>query len=230
MSKVVVADPDERSRRVVAAALRYGGYGVAIAHDDRQIVSFLGKHLVTAVVMDANPVDGAKSVNDLRLRTDVPIIVVSECSEEREKVAVLDAGADDYLCKPVGAEELLARLRGAIRRTLPREHDETQIVTPDFTVDLGERRVLRTDGREVRLTPTEWRLVDVLARRPGHLVAQSHVLERVWGRSATNKSEYVRVHLASIRRKLEPEPSRPRYFVTVTGLGLRFEPTGCRLR
>jgi two-component system, OmpR family, KDP operon response regulator KdpE len=228
MSTVVVADPDERSRRVVAAALRYGGYGVAIAHHDKQIISFLGRRPVAAVVID--PVGAEQAVSDLRARTDVPIIVVSDRSAERDKVAVLDAGADDYLCKPVGVEELLARLRGFIRRTVPRADEEDPVVTADFTVDLGDRRLLLADGHDVHLTPIEWRLIDALTRRRGHLVSQAHLLERVWGPSATSKPEYLRVHMASIRRKLEPDPSHPRYFVTVTGLGLRFEPTGCGAR
>jgi two-component system KDP operon response regulator KdpE len=235
ISTVVVADPDERSRRIVVAALRYGGYGVAIAHGDKHIASLLGRHPVVAVVIDPTRADGAeetdgsdaaRSVNDLRARTEVAIIVVSDRSEEHDKVALLDAGADDYLCKPVGVEELLARLRGVLRRTRPHATDEEPFATADFTIHLDDRRVIRADGHEVHLTPIEWRLVDVLVRRPGHLVSQADLLERVWGPAAITKTAYLRVHMASIRHKLEPNPGCPRYFVTAAGLGLRFEPAG----
>jgi two-component system KDP operon response regulator KdpE len=228
MTTVVVADPDERSRRLVTAALRHGGYAVALAHDDKHILSLLGRRFVGAIVLDPTLGDGAESVNDLRLRTDVPIIVVSELREEHDKVTMLDAGADDYLCKPIAVEEFLARLRSALRRTTPRDIHEEAVVTPDFTIHLSDRRLLRTDGTVVRLTPTEWRLLDVLTEHAGHLVSQSHLLERVWGPSAMTKTAYLRVHMASIRRKVEPQPSRPRYFITAPGLGIRFQPAATR--
>jgi two-component system KDP operon response regulator KdpE len=233
---VVVLDPNERSRRLIAAALRHGGYGVAIAHDDRQIASLLRRRVITALVLDPTRADGdaeadgagaARSVSDLRSCTDVPIIVISDQSDEPEKVAVLNAGADDYLCRPIGVEELLARLRGVLRRTTRRDIEDAIVVTNDFAIHLDDRRLIRTDGRTVRLTPTEWRLIDILARRPGHLVSQAELLERVWGPEATTKTAYLRVHMASIRRKLEPDPGRPHYFITAPGLGLTFDPDGC---
>ncbi|MEX2254556.1 MAG: winged helix-turn-helix domain-containing protein, partial [Acidimicrobiia bacterium] len=151
----------------------------------------------------------------------VPIIVLSVRESEPAKVAALDAGADDYVTKPFGMDELLARLRAAIRRASPAE--ETAVVeTPDFTIDLAAKRVTR-DGEELRLTPTEWHLVEVLVRNQGKLVAQRQLLQEVWGPQYHDETNYLRVFMAQVRRKLEPEPSHPRYFITEPGMGYRFE-------
>lgn len=137
--------------------------------------------------------------------------------------------ADDYLTKPYGTDELLARLRAVLRRSRPPE-DDAPIVTDDFVIDLSDRRFVGADGTEVPRSPTEWRIVEVLVRHPGHLVTQTDVLPLVWRPEAINKTEHLRVHMANIRRKVEPDPARPRYFLTVAGLGLRFvpEPTAAR--
>ena len=166
----------------------------------------------------------------LRAVTDIPIIVVSSSGEEWDKVVMLDAGADDYLAKPYGADELLARLRALLRRRLEDDADvaDAPIITADFTIDVGDRRWTRRDGSDVRLTPTEWKLVEVLARRPGRLVTQAELLRAVWGPGAVTKTTYLRVYLAAIRQKVEPDPHRPRYFITAPGLGVRFEPEAGR--
>ena len=223
---VIVADPDERSRRHVAAALREGGYEVAIAHGDKHVAFLLGRRVITALVIDPGDVDPVQVLADLRTRTDLPVIVVSDRTDEFDKVALLNAGADDYVCKPVGVEELLARLRSVLRRTYRSDTYVETIVTDDFTIDLDERRLVRADGTEVNVTPTEWRLIEVMVRHPGHLVSQRDLLERVWGPAATTKTAYLRVHIANIRHKLEPHPTQPKYFITVPGLGHRFEPSG----
>ena len=136
-------------------------------------------------------------------------------------MAALDAGADDYVTKPFGMDELLARLRAALRRTTPAE-EEALVETEDFTIDLAAKKV-RRDGEEVRLTPTEWNLVEVLVRNRGRLVAQTQLLQDVWGPQYHDETNYLRVFMAQVRRKLEPEPAHPRYFITEPGMGYRFE-------
>jgi two-component system KDP operon response regulator KdpE len=153
----------------------------------------------------------------------VPIIVLSVRDAEPEKVAALDAGADDYVTKPFGMDELLARLRAAVRRRTPAA-EAAVVATPDFTVDLAAARVSR-DGSEVHLTPTEWALLEQLVRNPGRLLTQRFLLQQVWGPQYERETNYLRVYLAQLRRKLEPDPSRPRYFITEPGMGYRFEPS-----
>ena len=133
----------------------------------------------------------------------------------------LDAGADDYVTKPFGMDELLARLRAALRRSAPAPPNAV-VRTADFAVDLAAKRVTGPEG-EVRLTPTEWGLIEVLVRNPGKLVSQRQLLQDVWGPNYGEETNYLRVYMAHIRRKLEPDPSRPRYFVTEPGMGYRFE-------
>jgi two-component system, OmpR family, KDP operon response regulator KdpE len=224
---VLVADSDQQSRRLAAAALRHGGFGVETANSVMKALSLLRRHAIDAVVVD--PFDDAdvEVMRDLRLRTEVPIIVVSAVTKEEDKVAFLDAGADDYLTKPFGVEELLARVRAVMRRVVPRS-DAPPVKTPHFTIDAAARRVFLADGTEVRLTPTEWAMVGALIRRPDHVVGQAQLLEEVWGAKAVNKGHYLRIYMAGIRRKLEPDPGHPRYFVTSPGLGLMFLNDGSR--
>jgi two-component system KDP operon response regulator KdpE len=166
-------------------------------------------------------IDGLEVIRGLRGWTRVPIIVLSVRESERDKVAALDAGADDYVTKPFGMDELLARLRAALRRASPAD-EAAAVVTPDFTVDLAAKRVLRGSD-EVRLTPTEWEIVEILVRNPGRLVTQRQLLQDVWGPQYSTETNYLRVYMAQIRRKLEPDPARPCYFVTEARMGYRFE-------
>jgi two-component system, OmpR family, KDP operon response regulator KdpE len=167
-------------------------------------------------------IDGVDVIRGLRGWTQVPIVVLSVRDAEGDKVAALDAGADDYVTKPFGMDELLARLRAALRRIAPAEEEEALIETADFTIDLAGKKV-RRDGDEVRLTPTEWHLVEVLVRNRGRLVAQRQLLQEVWGPQYHDETNYLRVFMAQVRRKLEPEPGNPRYFITEPGMGYRFE-------
>jgi two-component system, OmpR family, KDP operon response regulator KdpE len=141
--------------------------------------------------------------------------------DEQHRDPALDAGADDYVTKPFGMDELLARLRSALRRATPAE-EEAVVGTADFTIDLAAKRVVNASGEEVRLTPTEWQIVEVLARNSGKLVPQQQLLQQVWGPQYERETHYLRIYMSQIRRKLEPDPSRPRYFITEPGMGYRF--------
>jgi two-component system, OmpR family, KDP operon response regulator KdpE len=230
VNDVLVVCDNRRSRRQLANVLRNGGFETRAAHDREEGGGLLRRHrFVAVVVTDIAGADLRSVVGDLRARTDLPILVVSTSADELDKVAVLDAGADDYLTEPYGFEELLARLRATLRR-FERASDESPIVTDDFTAYVHDRRLVAADGSEAPLTATEWKILEVLLRHPGHLVGQSDVLRSVWGPEAVAKTQYLRVHMASIRRKVEPDPAHPRYFVTVPGLGLRFVPSDVQVQ
>jgi two-component system KDP operon response regulator KdpE len=170
---------------------------------------------------DLPDMDGLDVVAGLRGWSSVPIIVTSHRVGEHAAVAALDAGSDDYIRKPFGTGELFARLRALLRRSWRPEECAT-VVTDDFTVDLSARRVTTAAG-DVGLTPTEWRLVELLVRNPGKVVSRRTLLREVWGIEYEAETNYLRVYLAQIRRKLEPNPREPRYFLTHHGLGLRFD-------
>ena len=150
----------------------------------------------------------------------MPIVVLSARDAEPSKVAALDAGADDYVTKPFGMDELVARLRSALRRAAPTP-EEAVVITDTFTVDLGERTVTR-DGETVHLTPTEWHVLEVLVRNAGKLVTQAKLLQDVWGPQYETETNYLRLYMAQLRRKLEPDPGQPRYLITEPGVGYRF--------
>ncbi len=168
-------------------------------------------------------IDGLEVIRGLRGWTDVPIVVLSVREREADKVAALDAGADDFVTKPFGMGELLARVRAALRRAAPAD-EEAIVETDHFHVDLTAKRVTDADGADVRLTPTEWAIVELLVRHPGKLVSQQQLLHDVWGPQYGSETNYLRVYMAQIRRKLEPDPARPRYFLTEPRMGYRFEP------
>jgi len=223
---VLVADPDQKARRVTMAALRCEGYRVVGARSVHKARSILDRQPISAVLVDPTGSEAAGLVRNLRLHTEAPIIVVSARSDQQDKVALLDAGADDYLSKPFGIEELCARLRAALRRLRALAPDAPRVETEDFLIDVGARRVQRPDGSEVHLTPTERRIVEALVRRPDQVIGHEQLLEEVWGAAARDKPQYLRVYLAGVRRKLEPVPHDPRYFITYAGLGHMFRPDG----
>jgi two-component system KDP operon response regulator KdpE len=229
VNRVLVVDDEAGLVRALAINLRARGWDVVTAHDGRSALeAAAGKH-PDVVVLDLGlpDLDGVEVIRGLRGWTRVPIIVLSARRDSQDKVEALDAGADDYVTKPFGMDELMARLRAALRRAAPAE-EEPVVVTPDFTIDLGAKRVHRfadAGDDEVRLTPTEWHLVEVLVRNRGKLVSQRQLLQEVWGPEYHDETAYLRVHMANVRRKLEPEPGRPRYFLTEPGMGYRFEST-----
>lgn len=221
--RVLVVDDEAPIRRALAANLRARGYDVALAETGEQALDLAAKGHPDVVVLDLGlpGIDGLEVIRGLRGWTRVPIVVLSARGAEADKVAALDAGADDYVAKPFGMDELLARLRAATRRAAPAE-DLPEVVTDDFRVDRANKRVYDRGGAPVRLTPTEWGLLDVLVRHAGKLVSQRQLLQEVWGPAYGEESNYLRVHMAHLRRKLEPTPSQPRYFLTEPGMGYRF--------
>ncbi|HKE77166.1 MAG TPA: response regulator [Acidimicrobiales bacterium] len=222
-SRVLVVDDEPPILRALATNLRARGYTVDVAGTGEDALALAARHRPDAVILDLGlpGISGIEVIEGLRGWTAVPILILSAREAEHEKVAALDAGADDYVTKPFGMDELLARLRASLRRNAPAP-ESALVVTDDFTVDLAAKRV-RSAGEEVRLTPTEWGLVEVLVRNAGKLVSQRQLLQDVWGPQYGEETNYLRVHMAHIRRKLEPDPSRPRYFITEPGMGYRFE-------
>jgi two-component system, OmpR family, KDP operon response regulator KdpE len=213
VTRVLAVDDEPAILRALATNLRARGYQVDLATTGEAALDLATRHPPDAVILDLGlpGISGLEVINGLRGWSRVPILILSAREAQAEKVAALDAGADDYVTKPFGMDELLARLRAALRRAAP--ISEAPVVeTPDFRIDLTGKRVVAPVG-EVRLTPIEWHLVEVLARNAGKLVTGRQLLEEVWGH---------------IRRKLEPDPSRPRYFITEPGMGYRFEPNSSR--
>jgi two-component system KDP operon response regulator KdpE len=222
---VLVVDDEVPILRTLGTNLRARGYDVDLAPTGEAALELAARHLPHAVILDLGlpGIDGVEVIRGLRGWTNVPIIILSARDAQAEKIAALDAGADDYVTKPFGMGELLARLRAALRRS-DRAVEEPVVVTPHFTVDLTTKKVMGPAG-EVRLTPTEWHMVEVLVRNAGKLVTARQLLAEVWGPQYEDAASYIRVHLAHIRRKLEPMPSQPRYFRTEPGMGYRFEVT-----
>jgi len=226
MTRVLLIDDEVRFLRSLAISLQARGYEVDTATTGEDGLDRAARGHPDIVVLDLGlpRMDGLDVLKHMRGWTDVPVIVLSARHQEPSKVAALDVGADDYVTKPFGMNELLARLRAALRRKSPVD-ERPRVVTDDFTIDLDTTRVTGAQGEEVHLTPTEWGIVSVLVRNGGKLVRQRQLLHEVWGPDHETETHYLRVYVAGIRRKLEPNPSRPRYFLTESGMGYRFEAT-----
>ncbi|MFD0277168.1 response regulator [Kitasatospora sp. NPDC127111] len=225
MTRVLVVDDEPQIVRALVINLKARKYEVDAAHDGTSALELAAARHPDVVVLDLGlpDMDGVEVIKGLRGWTRVPIIVLSARHASDEKVEALDAGADDYVTKPFGMDELLARMRAAVRRAEPvAGEDDSLVVTDSFTVDLAAKKVNR-DGTDVRLTPTEWHLLEVLVRNAGRLVSQTQLLQEVWGPAYRTETNYLRVYLAQLRRKLERDPSHPRHFITEPGMGYRFE-------
>lgn len=222
-ASVLVVDDEPQLLRALTVNLRARGYTVHQATTGGQALLVAADARPDVIVLDLGlpDLDGVDVVHGLRGWSDVPIIILSARETEADKVAALDAGADDYVTKPFGMAELLARLRAAIRRATP-DHQQPTVITPHFTIDLAAKRVSTPDGPEIRLTPTEWGIVEMLVRNKDRLVTRQQLLENIWGPRYREETGYLRVHLTHIRRKLEPHPPHPRYFHTEPGMGYRF--------
>jgi two-component system, OmpR family, KDP operon response regulator KdpE len=224
VTRVLAVDDEPPILRALVANLRARDYITDVATTGEEALAVAARHPPDAVILDLGlpTMSGLDVIRGLRGWTDVPIVILSARGSQADKVSALDLGADDYVTKPFGMDELLARLRAALRRASPTP-SEPVVETEHFVVDLTAKKVVGAEG-EVRLTPTEWHLVEVLVRHPGHLVSSRQLLQEVWGPTYGRETNYLRVHFAHIRRKLEPTPSRPRYFLTEPGMGYRFEP------
>jgi two-component system KDP operon response regulator KdpE len=224
MTRVLVVDDDRQLLRALRITLTARGYEVVTVADGTTALAVASRTPPDLVILDLGlpDLDGVAVVEGLRGWYTAPIIVLSARHTEPAKVDALDAGADDYVTKPFGMDELLARMRAALRRAAPATGNAV-VATDAFTVDLANKRVTTPAG-EVRLTPTEWNLLDALIREPGKLVTHKQLLQQVWGPAYETETNYLRVHLANLRRKLEPDPARPRYLVTEPGIGYRFVP------
>ena len=225
--RVLVVDDDPQILRALRINLSAHGYHVLLAPDGAAALRAAADGHPDVVVLDLGlpDMDGTEVIAGLRGWTSVPIIVLSARVGGAETVRALDAGADDYVTKPFGMAELLARLRAAVRRSaVATVEGEATIDAGDFTVDLAAKRVTRADGKEVHLTPTEWGILEMLARHRGKLVGQRELLKAVWGPGYGTETNYLRVYVAQLRRKLEREPGRPRHLITEPGMGYRFEP------
>ncbi|MCR6492581.1 response regulator [Cellulomonas sp. P24] len=224
MTKILVVDDDPGLLRALSINLRARHFEVQTASDGASALRLAGSFVPDLVVLDLGlpDLDGVDVVAGLRGWTTVPIIVLSARDSQATKVDALDAGADDYMTKPFGMDELLARIRAGLRRAIP-DPPAPVVRTASFTVDLAAKRVER-DGVTIRLTPTEWHLLEILVRNVGKLVSQQQLLREVWGPHYEHETNYLRVYLAQLRRKLEPEPAHPRHLITEPGMGYRFEP------
>lgn len=224
MITVLIVEDEPQLLRALQINLRTRGYHPVTAVDGASALAAASKHRPDLVLLDLGlpDMDGVQVISALRAWSQVPIIVLSARHGPEDKVEALDAGADDYVTKPFGLDELLARLRAAERRFVAAA-EMPVVKTADFSLDLARRKAER-HGEQVRLTPTEWKIVELLVRNPGLLVEQQKLLLEVWGPAYTREAQYLRVYLNQLRRKLEPDPARPRYFTTENGMGYRFEP------
>jgi two-component system, OmpR family, KDP operon response regulator KdpE len=220
MTRILVVDDEPQILRALRTSLRGAGYEVDTAETAEQALTQLAVSPPDAVILDLVLPDGRGTdiARELRTWSNVPVIVLSVVGDESEKVAALDAGADDYVTKPFGIDELLARLRAALRRGDPSGEPVVEIGA--LSIDL-EKRAVHLDGKLVQLTPHEFELLRALARNPGKLMTHSALLREVWGRAYGDESHYLHVYVSQLRRKLEPDPARPRYILTEPGAGYR---------
>jgi two-component system KDP operon response regulator KdpE len=227
MTDLLVVEDDTQLVKALALTLRSRGYDVTTAGTGADAIRLATTRRFDVVVLDLGlpDRDGLEVIEEVRRTSAVPIVVLSARRDQRDKVLALDAGADDYLTKPFGMEELLARLRAAQRRAGPGLQTGT-VETADFVIDLGRKLVRSPDGEILHLTPTEWGMLEVLVRADGLLVPGADLLRDVWGPAYATQTNYLRVYMAQLRRKLEPDPAAPRYLLTAPGLGYRFDRTG----
>jgi two-component system, OmpR family, KDP operon response regulator KdpE len=226
MTRVLVVDDDPQLLRALRINLAARGYTVLTAPDGTRALHAAAHEHPDVIVLDLGlpDLDGTEVIMGLRGWSTTPIIVLSARSDSGDKVEALDAGADDYVTKPFGMDELLARLRAAVRRASTASTGNEPVVHAGaLEIDLAAKQVTR-DGAVVHLTPTEWGILELLARNQGKLVSQRQLLTEVWGPHYQTETHYLRVYLAQLRRKLEPDASHPRHLITEPGMGYRFKP------
>jgi two-component system KDP operon response regulator KdpE len=243
MTRVLVVDDEPQILRALRINLRARDYDVHVAATGTEALEVAGRYPPDLVILDLGlpDLDGVEVIQGLRGWTKAPIIVLSGRADSTDKVEALDAGADDYITKPFGVEELLARMRAAVRRTRPAD-DLPRIQLGQLVIDLAAKRVTRqapvpagagTDtaagaaaaAEDIRLTPTEWHLLEVLLRNPGKLLTRHQLLTEVWGPGYADATGNLRLYMAQLRRKLEPDSARPRWLITEPGMGYRYQPS-----
>ena len=239
MSRVLIVDDDPQLLRALRINLVARHHDVQVATTGADALQLAAIHLPDLVLLDLGlpDLDGVDVIHGLRGWTDVPIIVLSGRSGGPDKVAALDAGADDYVTKPFGVEELLARMRAGARRGSGAEGGDPVVRFGDLSIDLVNRTVtgptgagpsgagaVSADSEPIHLTPTEWHVLEVFLRQPGALLSQRYLLGKVWGAAYLNQPANLRLYVSQLRRKLEPDPDRPRHLVTEPGMGYRFRP------
>lgn len=225
MTRVLVIDDEPQILRALRINLSVRGYEVSTAATGAEALREAAEHRPDVVVLDLGLPDmsGIDVLAGLRGWLTVPVIVLSARTDSSDKVEALDAGADDYVTKPFGMDEFLARLRAAVRRgSTATEDDQPVVETSSFTADLAAKKVTRS-GTEVHLTPTEWGMLEMLVRHRGKLVGREELLKEVWGPAYAKETHYLRVYLAQLRRKLEVDPSHPKHLITEAGMGYRFQ-------
>jgi two-component system, OmpR family, KDP operon response regulator KdpE len=231
VTRILVVDDEPQIVRALTITLKARSYEVVIAVSGRQALAVAAQSSPDLVLLDLGlpDLDGVDVIRGLRSWTKVPIIVLSGRNQGTSKVDALDAGADDYVTKPFNIDELLARLRAVTRRA-PSGTEALSVVVGEFTIELPDRRVTSCKPDDegepagVRLTPTEWQLLELLVRQPGRLVTQRELLKEIGRADVGDQSHYLRQFMNQLRRKLEPEPSRPRHLMTEPGMGYRFQP------
>ena len=223
MTFILVVDDEPHIVRTLTINLRARDYDVESAGDGRSALQIMEERTPDVIVLDLGlpDMDGVDVLRRVRKTSNVPVVVLSARHDSDDKIEALDAGADDYVTKPFGMDEFLARVRAAARRGLTGAELIPVVQTPDFVLDFANYHATRSE-QDVRLTPTEWRLLAALAARPGHLVTHADLLRAAWGPSYGRESNYLRVYANQLRRKLEPDPGHPRYLVTEPGIGYRF--------
>jgi two-component system KDP operon response regulator KdpE len=239
VTRVLVVDDEPQILRALRINLRVRDYQVDVAASGTEALQMAARHPPDLVILDLGlpDLDGVQVIEGLRGWTKAPILVLSGRADSTDKVEALDAGADDYITKPFGVEELLARMRAAVRRTGAGD-DVPRVRLGDLIVDLAAKRVIRqaavpTGGGgpgeaqpdDIRLTPTEWHLLEVLLRNPGKLLSRTQLLTEVWGPGYADATGNLRLYMTQLRRKLEPDPARPRWLITEPGMGYRYQPS-----
>lgn len=222
--KVLIADDDAQLVRALSVTLSARGYEVVTARDGREAIDAVITERPDLVLLDLGMprLDGIGVLEGVRAWSQVPVLVLSGRTDSSDKVDALDAGADDYVTKPFQMDELLARLRALGRRRVVVSEETPTIAIGPLLVDLVAKQVTPAEGPAIRLTPTEWRLLEVLVTNPDRLMTREMLLTEVWGPTHGNDSGYLRLYMAQLRRKLEPDPAHPRYLVTESGMGYRF--------
>ncbi len=225
MTRVLVVDDEPQIVRALQINLKARGYEVHLAGSGTAALKVAAQHPPELVILDLGlpDFDGVDVIRGLRGWTDAPILVLSGRTDQTDKVEALDAGADDYVTKPFGIDELLARMRAVLRRSNLAQ-DQPVVTVGGAVVDLAAKRVTLETGEDIRLTPTEWHLLEVLLRNPGKLMSQRQLLTEVWGPGYETASGNLRFYMGQLRRKLEPDPARPKHLLTEPGMGYRFEP------